>query len=95
MQDVTLNLFTRDVSRDGIRIELQSREFVLLELFMRNPGRALSKSFILEKVWNYHFDPQTNVVDVLIFRLRTKIDRGHETRLIHTVRGIGYLFGKN
>ena len=90
--DITIDFFKRKVKRSGKTIELQPREFVLLEYFMRNPGRILSQTMILEHVWDYNFDPQTNVVEVLLHRLREKIDRLYETKLIHTVRGIGYVF---
>jgi two-component system OmpR family response regulator len=89
---VTLDRLTREVTRDGKRIELQPREFSLLEHLMRNPGKALSKTYLLERLWDYSFDPQTNVVDVLVCRLRTKIDKDFEPKLIHTIRGVGYIF---
>ena len=89
--DLVMNLLTREVRRDGRVIELQTREFQLLEYLMRNAGRAVSKTMILEHVWDYSFDPQTNVVDVVICRLRNKIDRGSERKLIHTIRGVGYV----
>jgi two-component system, OmpR family, response regulator len=89
--DLAMNLLTREVMRGSQRIDLQLREFSLLEYLMRNPGRVISKTMILEHVWNYSFDPQTNVVDVLISRLRSKVDKGFETKLIHTVRGVGYV----
>ena len=89
--DLTMDLLTREITRGGERIELQLREFSLLEYLMRNRGRVISKTMILEHVWNYGFDPQTNVVDVLISRLRSKVDKGFETKLIHTVRGVGYV----
>jgi two-component system, OmpR family, response regulator len=88
---VTLDLRTRKVTRDGIAIQLQAKEFQLLEYFLRNPERVLSKMMILEHVWEYGFDPQTNVVDVLVSRLRSKLDRDFETKLIHTLRGAGYV----
>ena len=88
---LAMNLLTREVRRDGRVIELQTREFQLLEYLMRNAGRAVSKTMILEHVWDYSFDPQTNVVDVVICRLRNKIDRGSERKLIHTIRGVGYV----
>ena len=72
-------------------IELRPREFALLEYLMRNAGRVVSKTMVLAHVWDYRFDPGTNVVDVLVFRLREKIDRSFETRLLHTVRGVGYV----
>jgi DNA-binding response OmpR family regulator len=86
-----MDLLTREVMRGNQRIDLQLREFSLLEYLMRNPGRVISKTMILEHVWSYGFDPQTNVVDVLISRLRSKVDKAFETRLIHTVRGVGYV----
>ena len=89
--DLALDLITRRVERAGTTIELRPREFTLLEYLMRNAGRVVSKTMIMEHVWNYSFDPRTNVVDVLVFRLREKIDRGFDTKRIHTVRGIGYV----
>ena len=89
--DLKMNLVTRRVERAGTEIELRPREFALLEYLMRNAGRVVSKTMIMEHVWNYSFDPRTNVVDVLVFRLREKIDRAFEPKLIHTVRGIGYV----
>jgi two-component system OmpR family response regulator len=89
--DLTLDLVSRRVRRGGREIELQGKEFVLLEYLMRHPGRVLSKTMILQHVWDYHFDPQTNVVDVLVSRLRAKIDRDFSTKLIHTLRGVGYV----
>jgi two-component system, OmpR family, response regulator len=89
--DLALDLISRHVDRAGTAIELRPREFALLEYLMRNAGRVVSKTMIMEHVWNYSFDPRTNVVDVLVFRLREKIDRGFDTKLIHTVRGIGYV----
>ncbi len=88
--DLTLDLMTRRATRQGRDIELRPREFALLEYLMRNTGRVVSKTMILSHVWDYNFDPRTNVVDVLVFRLREKIDKGFEPKLIHTVRGIGY-----
>ncbi len=88
--DLSLNLLTREVTRGGKKIELHSREFSLLEYMLRHPGRVLSKTMILEHVWDYAFDPKTNVVDVLVCRLRNKIDREFEPKLIHTLRGFGY-----
>ena len=91
--DVTLDLITRRVTRAGREIEpLRPREFALLEYFMRNAGRVVSKTMILSHVWDYNFDPRTNVVDVLVFRLREKIDKDFEPKLIQTVRGVGYVF---
>ncbi|MGI8671562.1 MAG: response regulator [Luteitalea sp.] len=90
--DLRLDLMTRTASRDGRELEpLRPREFTLLEYLMRNAGRIVSKTMILSHVWDYSFDPGTNVVDVLVFRLRDKIDRGFERKLLHTVRGIGYV----
>jgi two-component system OmpR family response regulator len=89
--DLALDLVTRRVERAGQPIELRPREFALLEYLMRNAGRVVAKTMILEHVWNYSFDPRTNVVDVLVHRLREKIDRDFETKLLHTVRGIGYV----
>jgi two-component system, OmpR family, response regulator len=89
--DLTLDLLTREVAREGRRLDLQPREFSLLEYLMRNAGRPVSKTMILERVWDYRFDPQTNVVDVLVSRLRTKIDRDFSVKLLHTIRGVGYV----
>jgi len=89
--DLTMDLLSRRVTRGGREIELRPREFALLEYLMRNAGNVVSKTMILEHVWDYRFDPQTNVVDVLVHRLRGKIDRGFEEKLIHTVRGAGYV----
>lgn len=91
VDDLHLDLLTRDISRGDQKIELQPREFALLEYLMRNPGRVVSKTMILEHVWDYNFDPQTNVVDVLICRLRNKVDRDFEQKMIHTIRGVGYV----
>ena len=89
--DLTLDLMSRRATRQGHEIELRAREFALLEYLMRNAGRVVSKTMILSHVWDYSFDPRTNVVDVLVFRLREKIDKGFEPKMIHTVRGIGYV----
>ena len=88
---VVMNLLTREVAREGRKIDLQTREFALLELFLRSPGRVLTKTLILERIWDYSFDPQTNVVDVLVCRLRAKLDRDFARALIHTLRGVGYV----
>ena len=88
--DLALDLLSREVVRDGTMIDLQPREFALLEYLMRNSGRVVSKTMIIEQVWGYAFDPMTNVVDVLVSRLRNKVDREFETKLIHTYRGVGY-----
>jgi two-component system OmpR family response regulator len=90
--DLTLDLLSRKATRGGREIDpLRPREFALLEYLMRNAGRVVSKTMILSQVWDYSFDPRTNVVDVLVFRLREKVDRDFEYKLIHTVRGIGYV----
>jgi heavy metal response regulator len=89
--ELSMDLLKRRVERAGQEIELQPREFALLEYLLRNAGRVVSKTLIMEHVWNYHFDPQTNVVDVLVCRLRTKIDKAFTTPLIHTIRGVGYV----
>jgi two-component system OmpR family response regulator len=89
--DLSMDLLTREVIRTGTRIELQPREFALLEYLMRNAGRVVSKTMILEHVWDYNFDPQTNVVDVLVCRLRNKVDRDFDVKMIHTIRGVGYV----
>ena len=86
---LTLDLLTRDVQRDGEKIELQPREFALLEYLMRHPNRVVTKTMILEHIFDYSFDPQTNVVDVLVHRVRGKVDP--EKKLIHTIRGVGYV----
>ena len=88
--DLTLNLLTREVRRGNQQIDLQSREFSLLEYLMR-AGRVVSKALILEHVWDYSFDPQTNVVDVVVCRLRNKIDRDFDKKMIRTLRGVGYV----
>jgi two-component system OmpR family response regulator len=89
--DLTMNLLTREVKREGKKIELQPREFSLLEYLMRNWETVVSKTMILEHVWGYDFDPQTNVIEAHICKLRDKIDKGFETKLIHTMRGAGYV----
>ena len=89
--DLVLDRLTRKVERQGRALDLRPREFSLLELLMRNTGRVVSKSMILSEVWGYSFDPGSNVVDVLVFRLREKIDRGFDTPLIQTIRGVGYV----
>ena len=91
VEDLEMDLLARTVRRSGQNIDLQPREFRLLEYFMRNPGQVLTRTMLLEKVWDYHFDPQTNVIDVHISRLRAKIDKDFETPLLHTVRGAGYV----
>ena len=88
--DLEMDLLSRKVTRAGQKIDLQPREFRLLEFLMRNAGQVVTRAMLLEKVWDYHFDPQTNVIDVHISRLRGKIDKEFETPLLHTVRGAGY-----
>lgn len=89
--DLSMDLLARRVTRAGVPIDLRPREFALLEYLMRNAGKVVSKTMILSHVWEYNFDPQTNIVDVLVSRLRDKIDRPFETRLLQTVRGVGYV----
>ncbi len=89
--DLTLDLLSRKVTRAGQKIELQAREFALLEYLMRNAGRVVTKTMILSHVWDYSFDPQTNVVDVLVCRVRNKVDKDFEPKLIRTMRGMGYV----
>lgn len=91
MEDLTMNLITREVTRAGEKIELPMREFALLEFLMRSPGRVLSRTQLIENVWQWHFDTGTNVVEVYIQRLRKKVDEPHAVKLIHTVRGVGYV----
>lgn len=93
--DLTLDLLSRGVFRGEVRIDLQLKEFALLEYFMRNQGRVLSKAQILDRVWNYQFDPETNVVDVLVYRLRSKIDKDFDFKHIQNIRGVGYVFHSN
>jgi two-component system OmpR family response regulator len=89
---IGLNLITREVKKNDETLELTSREFNLLELLMRSPGRVYSRTQLLEQVWGYDFDPQTNVVDVYIRRVRSKIDAPETASIIETVRGVGYRF---
>lgn len=91
--DLSLDLLTRRVTRAGTAIDLRPREFALLEHLMRNAGRVVSKTMILSHVWAYNFDPQTNIVDVLVSRLRDKVDKPFEVKLLRTVRGVGYVLG--
>jgi two-component system, OmpR family, response regulator len=93
--DLTLSLVTRQVTRGGQPIDLQPLEFSLLEYLMRNAGRVVSKTMIMEHVWNYNFDPQTNVVEARICRLRDKVDKGFGAKIIKTVRGVGYVLKDN
>ncbi|MHA1188992.1 MAG: winged helix-turn-helix domain-containing protein [Alphaproteobacteria bacterium] len=89
--DLEMDRLARTVSRKGDAITLQPREFRLLEYLMKHSGMVVTRTMLLENVWDYHFDPQTNVIDVHISRLRAKIDKGYETALLHTVRGAGYV----
>jgi two-component system OmpR family response regulator len=89
--DLSLDLITREVTRAGRRIDLQPLEYSLLAYLMRNAEKVVSKTMIMEHVWDYHFDPQTNVVEARICRLREKIEKGFDTKLIHTIRGVGYV----
>ncbi|HEY2659371.1 MAG TPA: response regulator transcription factor [Caulobacteraceae bacterium] len=88
--DLEMDLIARAVRRDGKEIDLQPREFQLLEFLMRHAGQSVTRTMLLEKVWEYHFDPQTNVIDVHISRLRSKIDKGFDRAMLQTVRGAGY-----
>ena len=89
--DLVLDLGTREVTRASRRIELTPKEYAVLEYLMRHVGRVMSRTLITEYAWDYHFDPGTNIVDVVINRLRKKVDAGQDRRLIHTVRGVGYV----
>jgi two-component system, OmpR family, response regulator len=89
--DLALDILSREVTRQGQRIDLQPREFALLEYLMRSAGRVVSKTMIMEHVWDYNFDPLTNVVEARISRLRDKVDRPFDQKLIHTIRGVGYV----
>jgi two-component system OmpR family response regulator len=89
--DLEMDLLARNVKRAGRLVDLKPREFQLLEYLMRHAGQVVTRTMLLEKVWGYHFDPQTNVIDVHISRLRGKIDKGFDTPLLHTVRGAGYV----
>jgi two-component system OmpR family response regulator len=88
---LSVNLLTREVVREGQRLDLRPREYALLEYLMRNPGRVVSRTALLSRVWGYSFAPHTNAVDVLVSRLREKIDRDFQTKMLHTVRGAGYV----
>ena len=90
--DLQMDLLKRTVSRAGSRIDLQPREFQLLEYLMRHAGRVVTRTMLLESVWDFHFDPKTNIVETHMSRLRAKVDRGFRDELIHTVRGSGYCF---
>ena len=89
--NLSIDILKREATRADKKINLQPREFALLEYLMRNPGRMISKTIIMEHVYDYNFDPQTNVVDVLVCRLRNKVDRDFEKKMIHTIRGVGYV----
>jgi len=91
LADLSLDPVSREVVRGGEKIDLPAKEFLLLEYLARNAGRPVTKAMILENVWNYDFDPQTNVVDVLVCRLRDKLDKPFDKKLIHTIRGVGYV----
>jgi len=91
VDDLQLDLLSREVTRAGQVLDLQPREFRLLEYLMRHNGQVVTRTMLLEKVWDYHFDPQTNIIDVHISRLRGKIDKGFDRPLLHTVRGSGYV----
>lgn len=91
LADLEMDLLARTVTRAGDKIELQPREFKLLEELLRHSGQVVTRSMLLESVWDYHFDPQTNVIDVHISRLRSKIDKGYSPSLLRTVRGAGYM----
>lgn len=94
VDDLEMDRLTRRVTRAGHSIQLQAREFRLLEYLMLHAGQTVTRSMLLEQVWGYHFDPQTNIIDVHISRLRTKLDKHAATPLLHTVRGAGYCLGK-
>ena len=94
MHDLSLDLLSRTVTREGKDIELQPKEFALLAYLMRNAGNIVSKTMIMERVWNYNFDPQTNIVEARISKLREKVDKNFAFPLIHTIRGLGYTLKK-
>ncbi len=91
MADLELDLISRKVRRGGEEIDIQPREFRLLEYLMRNAGRVVTRTMLLENVWEFHFDPRTNIVETHMSRLRSKVDKGFDQELIETVRGSGYL----
>ncbi len=93
--DLEMDLLKREVKRGEVKIDLQPREFRLLEYLMRHSGQVVTRTMLLEKVWDYHFDPQTNVIDVHISRLRGKIDKEFDLPLLHTVRGAGYMLSES
>jgi two-component system OmpR family response regulator len=94
VHDLSLDLLARTTIRAGKKINLQPKEFSLLEYLMRNAGRIVSKTMIMERVWDYNFDPSTNLVEARICHLREKVDKGFDAPLIHTVRGLGYVLRK-
>ena len=94
-QNLTIDLMTRKVTRAAVSIDLQTREFSLLEYLIKHKNQVVTRTMLLENVWDYHFDPQTNVIDVHISRLRSKIDKGFDTPIIQTVRGAGYIIEDN
>lgn len=94
-ENVKMDIEKREVSRGDVKIPLQVKEFALLELLLKNPTKVLTKSLILEKIWGYDFDPQTNVVDVLVCRLRNKVDKDFTDKIIQTHRGVGYVLKKD
>ncbi|MDX2058322.1 MAG: response regulator transcription factor [Gemmatimonadales bacterium] len=89
--DLELDTATREVRRAGKLLDLTPKEYTVLEYLMRHPGRVMSRTLITEYAWDYHFDPGTNIVDVVINRLRKKLDAGHDRKILHTVRGVGYV----
>ncbi|MDP7552862.1 MAG: winged helix-turn-helix domain-containing protein, partial [Nitrospinaceae bacterium] len=89
--DLSLNLVSHKVNRGGGEVELTGKEYSLLEYFMRNQGKVLTRTMIAEHVWDYNFDTFTNVIDVYVNHLRKKVDRGHSKKLLHTLRGVGYI----
>ena len=89
--DLSLDLLSRQVSRGGVAVDLQNREFELLAFLMRNAGRVVSKTMIIENVWNFNFDPHTNIVEARMSKLREKVDKSFDNKLIHTIRGAGYV----
>ncbi len=93
-EDITMDLISRNVNRGAEALDLHAKEFTLLEFFLQSPHKVLTKTQILEKVWGYDFDPQTNVVDVLVCRLRNKVDKDFKVKTIQTVRGVGYVLKK-
>ena len=95
VQNMEVNLMTRKVTRAGISIDLQTREFSLLEYLLKHKNQVVTRTMLLENVWDYHFDPQTNVIDVHVSRLRSKIDKGFNAPIIQTVRGAGYIIEDN